>query len=105
MQTQTEQHQQDTTELYYQLIQLLDHNDTQQKDIYDKIRYGILHKFDIYYEVTKTTILDMKKGIAIIGTEEYPISEYWTEIEQRRILIQQTLQDLQPDMLATPRGL
>lgn len=105
MQTQTEQHQPDTADLYFQMINIIDQEEEQQKDTYNKIRYGIKHKFDIYHYINQTSKMDTKKGTIVIGTEELPLTEYWTEIEQRRIQIQKYLDEQEPDELAKPRGI
>jgi hypothetical protein len=62
--------------------------------IYDKARFGIIEKFDIYdfiYEIIN--FQKIKTGKVIYRGKSIPMSNFWTELEARNTLMKKWLKE------------
>lgn len=87
-------------------IQILEWDTTEKKkvEVYDKARYGIKLKFDIYNLFTKNYSEKVKSHSVIVEGKTHKLQDFYTEIEKRETLIKKTILDtLEEPELASPR--
>lgn len=61
------------------------------EDVYHKARFGINLKFDIYDYINEMINIKSKTGKIIYRGRTLDISDFWTELETRNILIKKWL--------------
>lgn len=75
-----------------------------KQSIYDKLRYGIVLKIDIYDYINGSFTVKGKSGVAICKGKTFRLQDMYTEIEERRRLGIQWIEENYPDLdLTRPR--
>lgn len=69
----------------------------QETSDYNQVRYGIRIKFDIHYWLEKMYIIKPKSGRISIRGASYNISDVWTEMENREIMMKEYLMSLEEE--------
>lgn len=74
------------------------------KETYNKARYGITIKFDLYDYLNGVMQMKSKIGKIIVRSKKnkmelYDISDFWTELEQRTIIMKRWLKNNTEDDL------
>lgn len=107
MNEDTDIDQLDIKESFYLLQQYLNHIGEKDEDdqelyvnlpeIYKKARYGIKLKFDLYDYLNQAITIKQKTGKIQYRNENFDMSAFWTELEERNILMKKWLIDNQPE--------
>ena len=61
--------------------------------VYQKARYGVKMKFDLYFHIYGHLTIKTKTGILIYKGKSYDMSDYYTELEQRNILMKKWIRE------------
>ena len=70
-------------------------------ETYEKARHGINLKFDIYDYINQTITIKTKTGKVQYRNKNFNLTDFWTELEERTILIRKWLKNNQPERQTT----
>lgn len=97
-------------EAFYTIQQFLDEIGEKDEDgkpmyedlpnIYKKGRYGLKIKFDIYDYINETIGFKTKTGQVCYRSKTFKLSEFWTELEDRAIIMKKWLKQNNPEVSA-----
>ena len=91
---------------YNYFVLEIEEDDAESKKVYQKARFGINIKFDIYYYVNGVIIEKHKAGYAIVMNKKVPLEDFWTELEQRnKIMKEYLVERIRPPAVSRPRGM
>jgi hypothetical protein len=100
--------QMDVKEAFYALLTYMDEADERDEngdlifpdiiETYEKARYGIVKKFDIYDYINGTMQLKSKTGKALYRGKAIPLGDMWTELEKRSVILKKWLRQNEPDI-------
>ena len=68
-------------------------------EIYNKARYGIDTKFDAYDLLNQVIVIKGKTGKALYRGKVIDLSELWTELEERTIMMKKWIRENTPDSI------
>lgn len=90
--------QMDVKEAFYTLQSMMCEEEDEEieeklQDTYNKARFGIAIKFDLYDHLNGMICVKNKSGLAIYRTRTIPLTDYHTEIERRTITMKKWLKN------------
>lgn len=80
-------------ESFLMLTQYMDEDYEDIEEIYQKVRFGINLRFDIYDYINEMIKTKDKNGIVIYRGKNMNLTKFWTELEQRNIIAKKWLKE------------